>query len=136
MTTLRSLISHNYRETASKLGGPRVHKRVHKRVVRMVKLRQDSKGNYIARRRLPDDVRDEYGRRHGPRVEAKFFAAAGTGLQAAKQLFREWETEVEGRIAAIRAERTGEGIALTPTASPRLGGRVVRMVHREAPSKR
>ncbi len=88
----------------------------------MVKLRQDSKGNYIARRRLPDDVRDEYGRRHGPRVEAKFFAAAGTGLQAAKQLFREWETEVEGRIAAIRAERTGEGIALTPRQARALAG--------------
>lgn len=107
-------ISHNYMKLLANLGTPRVHKGVHKRVVRMVTLRQDSRGNYIAHRRLPNDVRDEYGHRHGPHVEAKFFALAGTGLQAAKQLFREWETEVEGRIGAIRAERNGEGIALTP----------------------
>ncbi len=76
----------------------------------MVTLRQDSRGNYIARRRLPNDVRDEYGHRHGPRVEAKFFAPAGTGLPAAKQLFREWVTEVEGRIAANRPEFTRCGL--------------------------
>jgi len=38
----------------------------------MTTLRQDDKGNYIARMRLPDDVRDEYGRRYGARHEAKF----------------------------------------------------------------
>jgi hypothetical protein len=41
-----------------------VHKSVHRRVLRMVKLRQDSTGKYIARKRLPDDVREEHGRRH------------------------------------------------------------------------
>ena len=38
----------------------------------MVMLRQDDKGNFNARKRLPDDVREEYGRRHGQRFEAKF----------------------------------------------------------------
>jgi hypothetical protein len=70
----------------------------------MVKLRQDSIGNYSARKRLPDDVRDEYGRRHGPRFEAKFSAAASVGSRAAKQKFRDWETEVDGRIAAKRRQ--------------------------------
>jgi hypothetical protein len=37
----------------------------------MVTLRQDTKGNFGARKRLPDDVREEYGRRHGQRFEAK-----------------------------------------------------------------
>jgi hypothetical protein len=27
----------------------------------MVSLRQDSNGNFIARKRLPEDVREEYG---------------------------------------------------------------------------
>ncbi len=88
----------------------------------MVKLRQDSKGTYSARKRLPDDVREEYGRRHGPRLEAKFSAPASTGIQAAKQLFREWDAEIAGRIAAIRAERNGEGIALTPQQARALAG--------------
>ena len=102
----------------------------------MVTLRQDTKGNFSARKRLPDDVREEYGRRHGQRLEAKFFAAAKTGLAEAKRLFREWENEVDGRIDAIRAERTGKGIALTAATSPRAGGGMVRMVHRAAPRKR
>ena len=77
------------------LGSPRVHKRVHKYALRMVTLRQDTKGNFSARKRLPDDVRDEYGRRHGQRFETKFFALANTGSAEAKRLFREWENEVE-----------------------------------------
>ena len=36
----------------------------------MVKLRQDNNGNYIARKRLPDDVREEYGGRYKARYEA------------------------------------------------------------------
>jgi hypothetical protein len=66
----------------------------------MVTVRQDNKGNYSARKRLPANVREEYGRRHGQRLEAKFFAPAGVGAHAARQMFRDWETEVSGRIAA------------------------------------
>ena len=88
----------------------------------MVKLRQDTKGNYSARKRLPADVREEYGRRYGQRLEAKFFAPASKGADDAKQSFRDWETEVAGRIAAIRAERTGEGVALTPQQARALAG--------------
>ncbi len=88
----------------------------------MVKLRQDGNGNYAARKRLPDDVREEYGRLHGPRFEAKFFASAATKPQVAKQLFNDWLAEAEGRIAAIRAQRSGEGIALTPRQARALAG--------------
>ena len=88
----------------------------------MVTLRQDSNGNYGARKRLPDDVREEYGRLYGPRLEAKFFASAATKPHVAKQLFNDWLAEAEGRIAAIRAERTGEGIALTPRQARALAG--------------
>ena len=88
----------------------------------MVTLRQDTKGNFSARKRLPDDVRDEYGRRHGQRFEVKFFATASKGAGEAKRLFRDWEAEVEAKIGAIRAERTGEGIALTPRQARALAG--------------
>jgi integrase len=80
----------------------------------MVRLARDARGNYRARKRLPDDVREEYGRRHGPRLEAKFFAPASTNPHEAKQQFRDWANEVEGRIIAIRAARDGTGQSLTP----------------------
>src|SRR5262245_53060604 len=109
--------------TAIVLGGDRVHKRVHKRALRMATLTQDSKGNYRARKRLPNDVRDDYGRLHGPRVEAKFFASASTKRHEAKQLFGEWLSEVESRISNIRAQRKGEGLALTRQQARALAGK-------------
>ena len=86
----------------------------------MVKLAQDNKGNFRARKRLPEDVRDEYGHRFGQRFEAKFYATASE--RDAPQKFRDWETEVDGRVAAIRAEPTGEGVSLTPRQARALAG--------------
>jgi hypothetical protein len=88
----------------------------------MATLTQDSKGNYRARKRLPGDVREEYGRLYGPRFEAKFFAPASTKPQEAKRLFAEWLAEVEGRITNIRAQRNGDGISLTPRQARALAG--------------
>ena len=99
-----------------------VHKSVHRHVLRMVKLRQDNNGNYIARKRLPDDVREEYSRRYKARYEAKFFARASVGALAAKQKFREWDADVTSKIAAIRAELKGQGIALTRQQARALAG--------------
>jgi hypothetical protein len=64
----------------------------------MVKLRQDNTAKYVARKRLPDDVREEYGRRHKAHYEAKFSAPASDGPHIAKQKFREWDAEVTARI--------------------------------------
>ncbi len=88
----------------------------------MVSLTQNSNGAYQARKRLPGDVQEEYGRLYGQRVEARFFAPASTKSHEAKQRFREWEAEVEARIAAIRAERSGEGVALTHRQTRALAG--------------
>ncbi len=88
----------------------------------MVTLRRDANGNFSARKRLPKDVQEEYGRRYGQRLEAKFFFPAGKDAAEAKQKFRDWETEVDGRITAIRAERTGEGVALTREQARALAG--------------
>jgi hypothetical protein len=88
----------------------------------MVSLSQDSKGNYRARKRLPDDVREEYGRRYKAHHEAKFSRPASVGPQVAKREFREWDAEVTARIEAIRAERKGEGIKLTRQQARALAG--------------
>jgi hypothetical protein len=88
----------------------------------MVKLQQDSNGNYRARKRLPDDVRREYGRLYGAHHEAKFSAPKSTKSHEAKRLFGDWIAEVEGRIAAIRAEREGIGRTLTRMEARRLAG--------------
>ena len=88
----------------------------------MASLTQDSKGNYKARKRLPDDMRDEYGRLYGARYEAKFFAPNTTKSHEAKRLYGEWLAEVEGRIAAIRAERDGTGRTLTRAQARKLAG--------------
>ena len=88
----------------------------------MVALRQDSRGNFSARKRLPDDVREEHGRLYGQRFEAKFFAAASKGAAEAERLFHEWQAEVAKRIAGIRAAQRGEGIDLTPKDALGLAG--------------
>jgi hypothetical protein len=88
----------------------------------MVSLRQDSKGNYIARKRLPDDVRQEYGRLYRARFEAKFSARASLGKQIAQQKFHQWATEVEQRIEAIRKAQRGEGIELDREQAAALAG--------------
>ena len=73
----------------------------------MVTLRQDRRGNYSARKRLPDGVRGDYGRLYGARHEAKFFARASLGKQVAQTKFHQWATEVDQRIEAIRKAQRG-----------------------------
>jgi hypothetical protein len=88
----------------------------------MLSLRQDSRGNYAARKKLPEDVRAEYGRLYGQRYEAKFFRPASMDKQEARRQFSEWSAEVDGRIIAIRAARDGTGLSLTPSQARKLAG--------------
>jgi len=78
----------------------------------MVRLRQDSRGNYVARKRLPDHIREEYGRLYGPSFEAKLSLPGSTKRREAERLFQEWLADVEAKIANIVAQRIGEGTAL------------------------
>jgi integrase len=88
----------------------------------MASLRQDNRGNYVSRKKLPMDVRDEYGRLFGQRHEAKFFQPASTERREAQRQFSEWSAEVDGNIIAIRAARDGTGLSLTPVQARRLAG--------------
>jgi integrase len=67
-------------------------------------------------------VRDDYGHLHGPRSEAKFFRKADTKPHVARREFNEWLSDVEVRIANIRAQRNGEGQLLTRQQMRALAG--------------
>jgi integrase len=88
----------------------------------MAHLHQKPNASYSARKRLPVDVREEYGRLYGPRFEAKFFAPASIGRHAAGQRFRIWEAEVAQRIETIRRVQRGEGIDLDRKQAVALAG--------------
>ena len=53
----------------------------------MTKLRVGGGSNYLARKRLPDDVREEYGRLYGARYEAKFSAPKTTKSHEAQKRY-------------------------------------------------
>jgi hypothetical protein len=88
------------------------------------KLTPAADGGFTARKRIPVDVREEYGRLFGkgpPQWEAWFNSGPmPVGLARAKH--REWLSDIEARIANIRAERKGEGRTLSPTQARALAG--------------
>jgi hypothetical protein len=86
------------------------------------KLTPTKGGGFTARKRIPEDVQNEYERLHRVRWEARLRIASGTPIVQARALHREWLTEIEGRIANIRAEKEGEGRLLTPKDARALAG--------------
>jgi hypothetical protein len=86
------------------------------------KLTPTKGGGFTARKRLPEDVQDEYERLHRVRWEARLSIPPGTPIVQARALHREWLTEIESRIANIRAEKKGEGRLLTPKDARGLAG--------------
>ena len=85
------------------------------------KLAPTNKGGFIARKVIPFDVRDEYAKLYGQRTEERL----NTGplpISLARAKHREWSSEIEARIANIRAARKGEGRTLTPKEARSLAG--------------
>ena len=92
------------------------------------KLAPTNKGGFIARKVIPFDVRDEYAKLYGQRTEERL----NTGplpVSLARAKHREWSSEIEARIANIRAARKGEGRTLTPKEARSLAGELVSLVH-------
>jgi hypothetical protein len=75
----------------------------------MVTLRQDGNGRYAARKRLPDDVREDYKHLYGAAFEAKFSAPGSVGKHVALAQFHQWSADVEQLIDAIRKIQRSEG---------------------------
>jgi hypothetical protein len=68
-----------------------------------MKLTPTKSGGFVARKRIPEDAQEEYARLYEVRWEARFKAPPGTPIIVARAKHREWLTEIESRIANIRA---------------------------------
>jgi integrase len=86
------------------------------------KLTPNKSGCFFARKRIPEDVQAEYFRLYGVKWEARFSASSGTPIRVAQAQHREWLSEIETRIANIRAERSGDGQSLSPKDARALAG--------------
>jgi integrase len=86
------------------------------------KLTPTKGGGFTARKRIPEDVQDEYERLFDVRWEARLNIAPGTPIVHARAQHREWLSEIESRGANIRAEKKGEGRLLTPKDARALAG--------------
>ena len=86
-----------------------------------IKLAPSAKGGFIARKVIPFDVRDQYARLYGQRTEERLHTGP-MSLALARANHREWSSEIESRIANLRAERNGEGRTLTPKEARALAG--------------
>jgi hypothetical protein len=63
--------------------------------LRMVALNRAADGRWFARKGIPEDVREEYGRLYGVRREAQLKLPADTPRHQAKIGLGEWEAEIE-----------------------------------------
>jgi hypothetical protein len=100
----------------------------------MVSLSQDNKGKYRARKRLPDDVREEYGRLYGARHEAKFSAPTDVTKQEAIRRYGVWLAEIEARISSIRAQRNDHDMSSSRLQTRALAGDCYRWFIKRHPS--
>ena len=86
------------------------------------KLTPTKGGGFTARKRIPEDAQAEYERLYGVKWEARLSIGPGTPVLRARAQHREWLSEIESRIANIRAEKKGEGRLLTPKDARALAG--------------
>jgi integrase len=88
----------------------------------MVALKRRKTGGYVARKVIPTDVREEYAALYGMGWEEKLSIPASTPPHEAKAQHGEWLAEIETRIAALRAAKTGARQPLTRRNAHALAG--------------
>jgi hypothetical protein len=85
------------------------------------KLTPTGDGGFVARKRIPADLQDEYQRLYGLRAEERLNTGAMPILHA-RAKHREWTSLIEARFANIRAVRKGDGRMLTRREARALAG--------------
>ena len=91
--------------------------------IRMVSLKSNKSGEWIARKGIPADARAEYKRLYGVGHEVILRVPASTSKAQAKARLGEWQAEVETQIERIRAAAKGTGQPLTIRNALALSGR-------------
>jgi hypothetical protein len=86
------------------------------------KLTPTKSGGFTARKRIPEDTQDEYERLYGVRWEQRLSIAPGTPVLQGRAQHREWLSEIESRIANVRADKKGEGRLWTSKDARALAG--------------
>src|SRR5271169_1695831 len=86
------------------------------------KLTPTKSGGFTARKRIPEDVQAAYQEHYEVRWEERLTIAPATPILLARAKHREWLSEIESRIANVRAEKKGEGRLLTPKDARALAG--------------
>jgi hypothetical protein len=89
----------------------------------LVALNRDSKGDWIARKVIPEDVREDYKKLRGVSREALFKEPGSTTPARAKAKMASWLSQVETEISTLRAKAKGEGQSLTPLEAQGLAER-------------
>ena len=85
--------------------------------VRMVALKRTQRGLWTARKVIPTDVREAYGKR-----EEKRTWPATLGLSEAKSAYASWLAVIEARIENLRKQASGEMVTLTHRETLALAG--------------
>jgi integrase len=90
--------------------------------LRMVGLKYSKSGGYLARKAIPEDVRDAYAKLHQVRREERFTLSREFSQSVAKAKHSEWLAEIETRIERLRAHQNGRGQPLTQMQARALAG--------------
>lgn len=90
--------------------------------VAMTTLSRARNGDWLARKGIPQDVRESYQRAFGVTREERFRRPASLPMGSAKAELRDWDATISGRIETIRAAARGEGRSLTPREAHGLAG--------------
>jgi integrase len=86
-----------------------------------LKLTPKASGGFYARKRIPEDVREEYARQYGKSAEERL-SIRPTDASSARREAQEWGAEIDTRFENIRAVRTGSGQPLSRKQALALAG--------------
>ena len=107
---------------------PSTHGRPHRRCECLSQLAHPS-GGWKVRKRIPEDIREQYARAYGVAREATKTWPASTKEAAVKKEYAEWLADIEGRIEALRAASRWHRYFPQQAGRNGAGGRMVRLVY-------